>query len=76
MTLQEIAEQVFSEEELSGKGDVVYIGFYTEDENGNPNRVIPDYADEILETHGQCEVEDYFYAKKDKVLVVELKEDN
>lgn len=75
MTLKELAEQVFTEEDSRGECPNSYIGFYTEDEDGNPNRVVPDYADEILETHGQCEVEDYFYAKKDKVLVVELKEE-
>ena len=45
------------------------------DENGKPKQIVPDYADEILETHADCEVTDYQYVEKHQCLVVALKEE-
>lgn len=72
MKLKELAEEVFKGKNLVTQS----IGFYTEDENGKPNPVYPDYADEILETHGEWEVKDYYYSDKHQCLVVEFEGGN
>ena len=51
---------------------VKFIGIYTKDSNGNVNPIYPEYADEMIETHGDKEVKDYQYSEKHKVLVVEF----
>lgn len=70
MKLQEVADKVFKGKDLA----LETIAFYEEDENSELKRIAPDFADEILETHGQCEVEDYMYIQGNRCLLVELKE--
>lgn len=70
MKLKELAEEVFKSKNIETQS----IGIYTEDEKGNPNPIYPEYADELLETHGELEVEDSFYSEKHQCLVVALKE--
>ena len=67
MTLKELYEQKYK--------NVPYIGFLEYDENGKIKKIYPDYADEILETHGERVVKNEYYSKAKHVLVVELKED-
>jgi len=67
MTVKECATQV-----LGTKLNKSLIGFYTEDESGNPKPIYPDFADEIIETHGDLQVKDYKYVESKKVLVIEL----
>ena len=68
MKLKELAEEVFKGKNI----EIQSIGIYTEDEKGNPNPIYPEYADELLETHGELEVEDSFYSEKHQCLVVEF----
>ena len=49
--------------------NVSYIAIY----DGLEKKIYADYADEYLETHGDCEVVDSQYAKEKDVLIVELK---
>ena len=51
-----------------------FIGLYKTDEKGNIDPIIPDYADEILETHGDKEVIEHKYSTIHHCLVVELKD--
>ena len=51
-----------------------FIGLYKTDEKGNIGPIIPDYADEILETHGDKEVIDLELQTIHRCLVVELKD--
>lgn len=67
MTLKELVETKYPK--------VTFIGFYEEDENGNVKSIYPEYADEILETHGNIEVVDHYYSKKHDCLVVSLAEE-
>lgn len=67
MTLNELVETKYPK--------VTFIGLYEKDEYGNLKTIYPEYTDEMLETHGDYEVVDYYYSKKRDVLVVELKED-
>lgn len=71
MSLQEVANKVFMGKDIKTQ----YIGFYEKDENGKPKQIIPDYADEILETHAGREITDYQYVEKHQCLVVKLKEE-
>ena len=65
MTLKELVETKYPK--------VTFIGFYEEDENGDVKQIYPDYTDEILETHGDVEVEFVHYSKKHDCLVVKVK---
>lgn len=60
MTLRELYEQQYP--------DTMWIGVY----EGPGVNIIPDYADEYLETHGDYEVIRHAYSSKDDVLIVEL----
>ena len=66
MTLKELYEQKY-------KG-VPYIGFLEYDENSKIKKIYPDYADEILETHGKCLVKEEYYSTSKNTLIVELQE--
>ena len=68
MKLQEVANKAFKGKDIK----LQTIGFLTFKEDGTPNTIIPDYADEILETHGQKEVKSYRYVDTHHCLVVEL----
>lgn len=68
-SLKEVAKRVFEGKDIKTQ----YIGIYTENENGTPNKIYPDYADEILETHGKRKVTDYEYSETHQCLVVVLK---
>ncbi len=70
MILKEIAEKEFGDNIGGG-----FIGFYEEDENGNVKPIYPDYADEIIETHGEKEVIDYRFLSDRNILVAEIKND-
>lgn len=63
MTLNQLYNEQFSKEKI--------IGVY-EEKNGKPS-VYQEYADELLETHGDKEINDYQYSAKHKLLVVEFK---
>ena len=69
MKLKKVAAEVFKDKDIKTQS----IGFYTEDENGTPNKIYPDFADEILETHGNKEVEYYEYSEQHQCLIVVLK---
>lgn len=60
MTLRELYEQDYPE--------VMWIGVY----EGPRVKIVPDYADEYLETHGDYEVIGHAYDPIHDVLVVEL----
>lgn len=64
MTLKELYESKYSH--------IEFIGLWEYDENGYVKDVYPDYADEILETHGNMIVKDHTISQG--VLIVELKE--
>ena len=66
MTLQKLVEQKFK--------DVPFIGIY-EEIDGKIQPICPEYADELLETHGEMEVKDYTYVGSKSTLVIEFKED-
>ena len=67
MKLKELCNKVFQDKDIKTQS----IGIYT----GHGNTIYPDYADEILETHGDCEVAAYQYRENADLLVVQLKED-
>lgn len=46
---------------------VMYIGIYEEGK-----KILPEFADELLETHSNFEVNDYQYVKDYDCLVVEF----
>ena len=71
MTVKEIASKVF-DNDLKGESEPNLIGFYEEDEKGNVKHIYPDFADEIVETHGDMLVKDYKYVESKNVLVIEL----
>lgn len=52
--------------------DVPIIGIYEKDDQGRPLGIVPDYADEILETYGDMIVIDYIYSKENNCLIVEF----
>ena len=54
---------------------IPFIGIYEEDDKGRPAIVIPDFADEILETHGDLEVDDYAYLQEESCLIIKFKEE-
>ena len=62
MKLKELCKKEFKK--------VQFLGVYETDENGNVKPIYPDYADELLETHGDMEVKDYTYSQKHDCLVV------
>ena len=64
MTLKELYEQKYK--------DVPYIGFLEYDENRKIKPIFADYADEILETHGEYTVKGECYSTQTDTLVVEL----
>lgn len=66
MTLKELYEQKYK--------NVPYIGFLEYDENGKIKKIYPDYADEILETHGECLVKGEYFSTSQNTLIVELQE--
>lgn len=63
MKLKELAKQVFGK-----KTSDKMIGIW----EGAGQKIYPDFADEMLETHGECIVKYYQYVESKKVLVVEL----
>ena len=66
MTLKELYNQKYR--------NVAYIGFLEYDENGKIKKIYPDYADEILETHGEYIVKEEYYSKSKDTLVVKLED--
>lgn len=60
MTLNKLYKEQFKK--------VPMIGIY----EGPNKQIYPEYADEILETHGDLEVKDYCFSEKHNVLVVEF----
>lgn len=69
MTLKEKVKELFGNR-VKDK----FIGIYETDENGEIKPIHPDYMDEILETHGDLQIEDTDYLEEKKILVVEFKE--
>ena len=70
MTLAEKVKEMFGDD-IQDK----FIGIYEEDENGKVKPIYPDFMDEMLETHGDLEIDpDVYYSKEKKTLVVEFKE--
>lgn len=67
MSLKQLCEKVFKNKNIKTQS----IGIYT----GPGKTIFPDYADEILETHGDCEVEAYQYREGADLLLVQFKED-
>ena len=63
MKLKELTKQLFGDN-IQDK----MIGIY----EGEDKKIYPDFADEMLETHGDHNVVDYQYVESKKVLVVEL----
>lgn len=68
MSLNEVVKKVFKGKRIQEQ----FIGIYEEDEKGNPKPIYPEYADELLETHGELIVKDYKYVQNKNVLVVEF----
>lgn len=66
MTLKELYEQKYK--------NVPYIGFLEYDKNGKIKKIYPDYADEILETHGECLVKGECFSASHNTLIIELQE--
>ena len=64
-TLKELTDRVFAGMDIREQQIGIYEG------KGKP--IYPDYADEILETHGDYVVTDYAFSK-DGILVVALTE--
>lgn len=67
MTLKEVTKKAFQGRDIKTQE----IGIY----RGPGKTIYPDYADEILETHGDYEVEAYQYRENANLLIVQLKED-
>ena len=63
MKLKELTKQLFGDN-IENK----MIGIW----QGKDKKIYPDFADEMLETHGDYNVVDYQYVESKKVLVVEL----
>jgi hypothetical protein len=63
MQLKELLRDLF-ETDTEDKMIGIYKGPYTS--------ICPDFADEILETHGDYPVVDYHYYKDKNILIVEL----
>ena len=68
MSLKELVKKVFKGKKIREQ----FIGIYEEDEKGNPKPIYPEYADELLETHGELIVENYQFVQSKNVLVVEF----
>ena len=66
MNLKELTQQMFG----NNIGDKM-IGVW----QGKDKKIYPDYADEMLETHGDKNVVDYQYVENKKVLVVEFEQE-
>ena len=64
MTLKELYNQKYR--------NVAYIGFLEYDANGKIKPIFADYADEILETHGEYIVKEEYYSTQTDTLVVKL----
>ena len=64
MTLEELHKTKYPK--------VALIGIF--DPNNPTKPIYPDYADELIETHGDKEVVDHMYSDKKGVLVVALKD--
>ena len=71
MKLKDLATKVFGENFDVG---IKEIGIWEWDEKGHIKPIEPDYADEILETHGELEVGAWKLVHAD-LLVVQFKED-
>ena len=67
MKLKELYNSKFS--------SVPFIGICEEDDKGRPAILILDFADEMLETHGDLEVDDYGYLQEKSCLVIKFKEE-
>lgn len=63
MKLKELTQKLFGD-----NIDDKMIGIW----QGKDKKIYPDYADEMLETHGDHNVVDYQYVESKKVLVVAL----
>lgn len=61
MKLKELTQQLFGDN-IQDK----MIGIY----KGDDTKIYPDFADEMLETHGDHNVVDYQYLEHRKILVV------
>lgn len=61
MKLKELVQKIFGDR-IEDK----MIGIW----KGENEKIYPDYADEMLETHGDYNVVDYQYVESKKVLVV------
>ncbi len=68
MTIKEVVNAVFDSESIKNG----LVGFYEEDKNGTPKNIYPEYADEIIETHGNDLVADYVYLDNHNLLVISL----
>lgn len=68
MTLKELVDQVFPGDNLLTKS----IGIY----NGDGVPIYPDFADEVLETHGSLTVIDWHLSNKNLLLVQLKKEEH
>ena len=64
MTLKELHETKYPKVDMIG----------TFDPNNPTKPIYPEYADELIETHGDKEVVDHTYSEKRRVLVVVLKD--
>jgi len=63
MTLAELHKSQFNK--------VPFIGIYKEID-GKAQPIYPEYADELLETHGKLEVKEYQFVASKNILVVEF----
>ena len=66
MKLKELTNKIFGD-----NIDDKMIGIW----NGKNGKIYPDYADEMLETHGDYNVVDYQYVESKKVLVVAFEQE-
>lgn len=64
MTLEELYKKKYPKVDM--------IGMF--DPNSPTKPIYPEYADELIETHGTKEVVDHMYSDKKGVLVVVLKD--
>lgn len=67
MTLKEVVSKQLS---INPDNKTLLVGFYSEDENGQPNKTYSEYADEIVETQGDKPIHDFVYLENHNILIV------
>lgn len=79
-TLKELAKKEFSKHHIKKDQRFIVVVetdddgnlIYKKDENGNDIPFIPEYADELIETHGHLAVENWLFSERNQMLIVEF----